>query len=89
MPTIHQPCSFVKKTMRVIMEDSDFLKNFGAYIRLKRTEKGLSITEFANLVETDPAFVSRVERGLKDIKLTTAIRFINALGLPTPDFFKQ
>ncbi|MDD2343053.1 MAG: helix-turn-helix transcriptional regulator [Tolumonas sp.] len=68
------------------MDNSEFLKNFGTYIRTKRLEKGLSITEFANLAETDPAFVSRVERGLKDIKLTTVIRFLKVLELPLPYF---
>jgi len=86
MNRIHQTCSFVKKTIQADMDSSDFLKKFGTYIRSKRIEKGLSITEFANLVETDPAFVSRVERGLKDIKLTTVIRFLKALDLPLPYF---
>jgi HTH-type transcriptional regulator, competence development regulator len=44
------------------MPDHD--EHFGAYIRRKRTEAGITLRKFAAAIDVSPTYISQVERGV-------------------------
>lgn len=56
---------------------------FGEYFNSLRVEKGLTLRKFAEKIEEDPAYISRLERGkVKAPKSHEKLKFFaNSLGL--------
>ena len=52
---------------------------FGKLLRSLRQEKGYSGVEFANLLGVDKQFLSRLELGQSDPRLSTLIRLAEAM----------
>lgn len=54
---------------------------FGKHLRQLRLDKGYSGVEFANILGVDKQFLSRLELGQSDPRLTTLIRLAGALDI--------
>jgi transcriptional regulator with XRE-family HTH domain len=55
------------------------VKRFGANVRAARKAKGWTQEELAHESGLAPVQVSRIERGVREIRLTTLVRLIAAL----------
>jgi transcriptional regulator with XRE-family HTH domain len=60
------------------------VKRFGANVRAARKAKGWTQEELAHESGLAPVQVSRIERGVREIRLTTLVRLLTALDA-TPD----
>lgn len=54
----------------------------GQKIRQKRQEKGMSLTNLAELIERTPSFLSQIERGLAEPSITSLRMISEALEVP-------
>ena len=54
---------------------------FGAKVRRLREDAGLTLEQLGERCNMELAYVSRVERGLKDIQLSTIVRLACGLGV--------
>ncbi len=57
------------------------LIQFGKHLRGLRLEKGYSGVEFANILGVDKQFLSRLELGQSDPRMSTLIRLAQALEI--------
>ena len=57
-------------------------RQLGKQIQHYRQKRGISQFRFAELIHTSPAFVSRMERGLKGPRLETLILIADTLDVP-------
>lgn len=57
---------------------------FGALLRLLRTEIGLTQTEMAELLHTSQPVYSRIEAGQKPLSIAALGRIANFVGVPVP-----
>jgi HTH-type transcriptional regulator/antitoxin HipB len=55
------------------------VKRFGANVRAARKAKGWTQEELAHESGLAPVQVSRIERGVREVRLTTLVRLIAAL----------
>jgi transcriptional regulator with XRE-family HTH domain len=53
----------------------------GAKVRRLRDDEGLTLEQLGDRCDMDPAYVSRVEQGHKDVQLSTIVRIACALGV--------
>lgn len=54
--------------------------NFGKAVREVRLENGWTQLQLAEELELDVAYISRIERGEKDVSLSTVARIAESLG---------
>jgi transcriptional regulator with XRE-family HTH domain len=59
------------------------VKRFGENVKTARTAKGWTQEELAHESGLAPVQVSRIERGVREIRLTTLVRLIAALDVPS------
>ena len=64
------------------MPASALSKRFGAIVRKRRIERGLSQESLAERARLHTTYVSMVERGVRNPTLDVASRLANALGIP-------
>jgi len=57
------------------------LSEFGHNLRRIRENKGISLRQLAAMLESDHTWLSEVERGLIDVKLSTVYKVAEALGI--------
>lgn len=62
---------------------------FGKHLRALRASKGLSGVQFAQKLGVDKQFLSRLELGQSDPRITTLIRLAQALDLQLSDLLKK
>jgi transcriptional regulator with XRE-family HTH domain len=62
-----------------------FARQFGAKIKLTRTERGMTQAELATAAEVGPNYVPRIERGEMTPSVDAAFRLSRALGLTLDD----
>jgi len=62
---------------------------FGKHLRSLRQEKGYSGVEFANILGVDKQFLSRLELGQSDPRLSTLIRLADALDMHLSELLKR
>lgn len=60
------------------------VRRFGENVRAARKAKGWTQEELAHESGLAPVQVSRIERGVREIRLTTLVRLLTALDVP-PD----
>lgn len=65
----------------------DYQREFGAYIKKLRKEKGYSQDKFAEFANLTPAYLSALERGIANPRLDTIKKLANGLNLPVADLF--
>ncbi|TMD48824.1 MAG: helix-turn-helix transcriptional regulator [Chloroflexi bacterium] len=59
----------------------------GASLRRRRQEAERSLTELAEAAELSPAYLSEVERGLKDVSMERLLAIARALEVPVADLY--
>jgi transcriptional regulator with XRE-family HTH domain len=59
----------------------------GAILRRRRQEAERSLTELAEAAELSPAYLSEVERGLKDVSMERLLAIAKALEVPVADLY--
>ena len=57
----------------------------GNRLRTKRKEVGLSLTELSRLSGSTASTLSHIERGKRDVKLSTLVALADALRIDLPD----
>jgi len=62
---------------------------FGEVLRAFRTRRGLTQEELAIECEMDRAYVSELERGLKEPCLSTILKLADKLDVPVADIMSQ
>lgn len=62
---------------------------FGEFIRNARTTRGLTQQEVAVRANVEQAYLSKVERGVREPSLGIALRICQALNLDINDFVYQ
>lgn len=60
----------------------------GMEIRRRRTEQSLTLEALSRLSGVEAASLSRLERGMRDPKLSTLVQIATALRLELPDLFR-
>ena len=55
------------------------IKNFGKCLKSLRIERGLTQDELADLLDKDRAYISQLERGLKNVTLKTMVLIAKSL----------
>jgi transcriptional regulator with XRE-family HTH domain len=59
----------------------------GALLRRRRQEAERSLTELADAADLSPAYLSEVERGLKDVSMERLLAIAKALEVPVADLY--
>ena len=62
---------------------------FGEHVRALRKKKGFSGVELSNKIGVDKQFLSRLELGHSDPRLSTLIRLSQALDIHVADLLKK
>lgn len=61
---------------------------FGQRVREIRRAKGISQEDLAQLAELNRTYISRIERGERNVSIETVARLATALGVELPELFK-
>lgn len=64
------------------------VKQFGVNVRAAREAKDWTQEDLAHASGLATVQVSRVERGVREIRLTTLLRLVSALGTPPNELMK-
>jgi transcriptional regulator with XRE-family HTH domain len=68
---------------------NDISKNLGKRIKVLRVEKELVQSELAQLIDSDPSYIGRIERGEINITIETFARIAKALDIKPSGILKQ
>jgi DNA-binding XRE family transcriptional regulator len=79
-------CGFwnLKYTQDLILHvkvETRAIKTFGKCLKRLRLERGLTQDELADLLDKDRAYVSQLERGLKNVTIKTMVLIAQALDV--------
>ena len=64
------------------------LERFGQNVRGLRLERGWTQEDLAHEAGLAPVQVSRIERGKREIRLTTLLRLVSALEVPPTELLE-
>lgn len=62
---------------------------FGDFVKTARLRKNLTQEEVATIAKIEQAYLSKVERGVREPSLSIALRICDALTLDINDFVKH
>jgi len=65
----------------------DYCKAFGAHFRKLREAKGFGMREFALMADMEYGTLSKIERGVTNPTISTALHLAEALGIPHNELF--
>ncbi len=69
-------------------ETSELIRDtLGRVLRQRREAAGRTLTEVAEAAEISPAFLSEVERGLKDVSSDRLVHLAHALGVSAAEIY--
>lgn len=71
------------------MSDSPLSKRFGAVVRKRRLDAGLSQEALAELAQIHPTYMSMVERGNRNLTIGVAARLAEALSVNFSELIKE
>jgi transcriptional regulator with XRE-family HTH domain len=71
------------------LETEGIQRSLGARIRELRREQGWSQEKFAEVCGLHRTYMGHVERGEKNVSLSTVLRVANALGVGLSELFRQ
>jgi transcriptional regulator with XRE-family HTH domain len=63
------------------------IMSLGNGIRKIRQEKKISLRKLAEIIQSDPSYISRIETDQQNPSIHTLDRIASALGCEVPDFF--
>jgi transcriptional regulator with XRE-family HTH domain len=66
----------------------DAVERFGVNVRKARLARGWTQEDLAEATGLAPVQISRIERGKREVRLTTFVRLVRALDLPPGDLMK-
>jgi transcriptional regulator with XRE-family HTH domain len=66
----------------------DAVERFGANVRKARLARGWTQEDLAEKTGLATVQVSRIERGRREVRLTTFTRLVQALGIPPAELLK-
>lgn len=69
--------------------DKCLLKNFGSEIKKLRMGKMLSQEAFAEVVGVHRTYIGMIERGEKNVTLSSIAKLAKALDIPLSELFKN
>lgn len=72
-----------------LIAPSDLKKGFGAELRRRRTESGISQERLAELADLHRTYISAVESGKRNLTLESIQRLAQALGASVGSFFES
>jgi len=61
------------------------VKRFGENVRAARAARGWTQEQLAQESGLATVQVSRIERGVREVRLTTLVRLLDALGVPSTE----
>jgi transcriptional regulator with XRE-family HTH domain len=67
--------------------DEEYCKAFGAHFRKLRIAKGYGMREFAIIADMEYSTLSRLERGVGNTTISTALFIANALGVTHTELY--
>jgi DNA-binding XRE family transcriptional regulator len=70
---------YTQDLMLLVKAETRAIKNFGKRLRHLRLERGLTQDQLADLLDKDRAYVSQLERGLKNVTLKTMVLIAECL----------
>jgi transcriptional regulator with XRE-family HTH domain len=69
-------------------ENSELVREaLGRLLRQRREAAGRSLTDLAEAAELSPAYLSEVERGLKDVSTDRLVHLAHALGVSAAEIY--
>ncbi len=80
---------FTLLTMSNNLRNQKHLKKFGLHVRNLRKNKGLTMEELAYASEIEYSQISRIERGVTNVTLTTIIAIASGLETTIENLFKD
>src|SRR5271155_4158664 len=72
---------YTQDLMLLVKAETRAIKNFGKRLRYLRLERGLTQDQLADLLDKDRAYVSQLERGLKNVTLKTMVLIAKSLNV--------
>ena len=72
---------YTQDLMNCVKAETRAIKKFGNTLRKLRLERGLTQDELAELLDKDRAYVSQLERGLKNVTLKTMVQIATGLNV--------
>ncbi|MBH1959064.1 MAG: helix-turn-helix transcriptional regulator [Flavobacteriia bacterium] len=73
--------------MKINSEKIAFLKGFGMRLQFLREEKQLSLRQLAQNCEIDYSDISKIEKGLRNIQLSTIVELAKGLDVHPQELF--
>lgn len=73
--------------MSITSEKIVFLKSFGKRIEALRTEKNLSLRQLSQNCDIDYSDISKIEKGLRNIQMSTILELAKGLDVTTKELF--
>jgi len=70
---------YTQDLMLLVKAETRAIKNFGKCLRHLRLKRGLTQDQLADLLDKDRAYVSQLERGLKNVTLKTMVLIAKSL----------
>jgi ribosome-binding protein aMBF1 (putative translation factor) len=71
-----------------VRRDQDLVSQFARNVRKAREERGLSQDQLGKAAGLSISEISRIERGGRDVRLTTVARPLGALGAAPDELFR-
>jgi transcriptional regulator with XRE-family HTH domain len=68
-----------------VVRDQALIYRFGRNLLRARLERGWTQAQLARESEFDVIEISRIERGAREVRLTTLMRLVDALAAPPQD----
>lgn len=65
------------------------IEQFGANVRAARHKRGWTQEDLAHATGLASVQVSRIERGVREVRLTTLLRLLKALDVPPDDLLRH
>jgi len=73
--------------MSTTSERNAFLKSFGKRIEILRTEKNLSLRQLSQNCDIDYSDISKIEKGLRNIQISTILELAKGLDIHPKHLF--
>lgn len=68
--------------------NKEYCVAFGAHLRKLREERGLGLRQFAMAADMEYSTVSKIERGVTNTTLSTALHLAETLGVTHTELFQ-